>query len=197
MRRLGSAGFLLLVLALMMVLGGCGNDEDPATNGTNTSADAGDVTTTGRDDATDPAQPTPLPEPTPEGELPPIQVTSPAQFANLYRSFVLAGTASVFEGTLRWAILDAKLKPMISGTTTATCGGPCRGKFRVRVPIANVPVGSWELHVWQPPVADDDPERVHDVMVPITVTATRVTDAPPPGTMPPGGEPPNSGSPPP
>lgn len=188
--------FLTLTVLLAAGLAGCGGgdgagpggqqrDAAQAERGAQTSGeDAGDEAA---DD--EPAgEATSVPDPTPEGELPPIQVTSPAAFANVHRSFVLAGSAMVHEGTLAWAILDADLRPMVRGTTTTTCGAPCRGRFRARVSLARVPVGSWELHVWSPNVADEGPARLHDTMVPISVT-DRPVDAPAPDAIPPGGVP--------
>jgi hypothetical protein len=179
----------LVLLALL--LAGCGGDDGELNSKPESGARTEDSATTedpaSADDGSDAAV---TEEPLDPGvELPPIQVTAPASFANLYGSFVLAGTAKVFEGDLRWAILDAAQKPMAQGRMTATCGGPCRGDFRTRVSLRGVKVGSWELHVWAPPVADDDPERMHDTMVPITVTAQPVTDVPPPDALPPGGVP--------
>jgi hypothetical protein len=185
----------LLVLA-MLVIAGCGGSGDDGAK----DSDARDAKTTSTSDEHDegdgeehpdedePGDPTEVPDPVPEGELPPIQVRSPEPLSYVSRSFILAGSAQVFEGDLRWAILDANLKPMAQGRMTASCGAPCRGNFRTRIPLAGVQVGSWELHVWQPPVADGDPARVHDTMVPITVTAEPV-DAPDPGATPPGGVP--------
>jgi hypothetical protein len=72
---------------------------------------------------------------------------------------------------------------------TASCGAPCRGKYRVRIPVAKVPVGSWELHVWSPNVADDGPARLHDTMVPVTIARTHTPGQPDPGAEPPGGAP--------
>lgn len=121
-------------------------------------------------------------------QLPPIQVLAPPTFSSVHRSFVLRGTAQVHEGELRWSILDADLEPLATGRMTATCGAPCRGGFSTRVDVSKVPVGSWELHVYAPPVADDDPPRMHDVILPITVVAKPVdqpaADAPPPGGVP-------------
>lgn len=182
---------LLLALALLalasLLAAGCGSDDDPKQRSTKQTKTTKTTTTTTTDD--DEGDPTELPDPVPEGELPPIQVTSPTSLAYVSRSFVLAGTAQVFEGALQWAILDAKLKPMVQGRMTASCGAPCRGKFRTRIALTKVPVGSWELHVWAPPVADDDPPRPHDTMTPITVTAEPVEGAPDPGDVPPGGVP--------
>lgn len=181
---------LLAALALALLVAGCGSDDgDDDTPSKSTKTTKTTTTTTTDADPDDPGDPTELPDPVPDGELPPIQVTSPTSLAYVSGSFVLAGSAQVFEGALQWAILDARLKPMVQGRMTATCGAPCRGKFRTRIALAKVPVGSWELHVWAPPVADDDPARVHDTMTPITVTAQPVDGSPDPGATPPGGVP--------
>jgi hypothetical protein len=183
---------LLAVVALVLVAAGCGSDDDSTSTSTtkerSTKTTTTDTTST-TDDPDDEGEATKVPDPVPEGELPPIQVMSPTSLSYVSGSFVLAGTAQVFEGALQWAILDAKLKPMVQGRMTATCGAPCRGKFRTRISLAKVPVGSWELHVWAPPVADTDAERMHDTMTPITVTEEPVQGAPDPGEIPPGGVP--------
>jgi len=181
---------LLLILgALVLLVAGCGSD-DGGGDGDSSSDQARDASTSTTTTAEDePAEPTGVPEPVPEGELPPIVVTSPQPLGYVSGAFVLTGSAQVTEGALRWAILDAKLKPMATGAFDASCGAPCRGTFRTRVPLRDVAIGSWELHVWTPPVADDDPQRVHDTMVPITVTAEPVQGTPPPGAEPPGGVP--------
>lgn len=181
----------LVALAAAAILvagcGGSGNEDAGADRG-----DRDDASEQARDDEspdTDDAAPTPLPEPVPEGELPPIVVRSPRAFEEVVGSFRLAGTAQVHEGTLAWAILDAKLQPMVQGTTTASCGAPCRGAYAVTISLMKVPIGSWELHVWSPNVADEGPRRLHDTMVPITVASKRTPGAPAPGAEPPGGAP--------
>lgn len=180
----------LVALLALVVLGGCGEGggsrdgsgerEDAArADRADGDGDAGSDTRTEADEAAADGH---------EDPLPPIQVVAPATFTSVHRSFVLRGTAQVVEGELRWAILDASLEPLASGRMTASCGAPCRGGFSTRVDVSKVPVGSWELHVFAPPVADDDPPRVHDVIIPITVVAKPVdqppADAPPPGGVP-------------
>lgn len=175
---------LAILLTCVLTAAGCG-DGDEGRRAQDRSTERTE-TETGQPKES----PTAAPEPLPEGELPPIRVESPAAFETLVGSFVLSGTAKVHEGTLAWAILDAKLEPMVRGTTTASCGAPCRGRFRTRVSLRGVPVGSWELHVWSPNVSDEGPERLHDTMVPISVAKHRVEGAPEPGEEPPGGPPP-------
>lgn len=171
--------FVLALVALLLAAtaAGCGDDErssdDDARSAT---AAANDTPDDASDDDAAPASP--------------IRVETPKSFASVHGSFELSGTAQAHEGELRWAILDAALEPMTSGSMTASCGAPCVGTFATTVDVSKVPIGSWELHVWQPPVADSDPERVHDTIVPITVTAKPVdpddpaADAPPPGGVP-------------
>ncbi len=163
---------LLAIVAACMLAAGCGSDEP--------DEDSTSTTKTTRTDATDPGD---------DQDLPPIQVTSPKSFQSVYRSFTLEGTAAVHEGTIAWQILDADLKPMLVGYTTASCGAPCRGDFSAEIDVRDVKAGSWELHVFQQPVADDDPERVHDTLVPITITTGPVDDQPDPDAPPPGGVP--------
>ena len=188
----GSLAVLLLVAALALLLAGCGSDGDDRRDASGSGAKT-ETSTTG-DDAPadegedDDAPATTVPEPVPAGEQPPIVVTSPAPLAYVNGTFVLRGSAEVYEGELRWAILDARLKPMAQGAFAASCGAPCRGTFSKRIPLRGVAIGSWELHVWAPPVDAGDPARMHDTMVPITVTDQPV-DAPAPDAIPPGGAP--------
>lgn len=195
-RTLTSLLAALVVLSLLALLAaGCGSgddsggDDDATVRQSTDGDDPADDEDHDADAEDAPADPTPVPDPVPDGTLPPIQVTSPAPLAYVNDSFLLTGSAQVFEGTLRWQILDEQLRPQRQGTITATCGAPCRGTFRSRIPLRGVQVGSWELHVFAPPVADDDPPRVHDVMVPITVTDEPVAGAPDADAQPPGGVP--------
>lgn len=188
-----------VVLGALLLLAGCGNSTDTAEE--TAKADRDNEVETSEDDTRhdgeedeqgeegEEGEPTAMPEPVPAGEQPPILVTAPAPFEQLVGSFILRGSAQVHEGALVWAILDARLRPMATGRMSATCGAPCRGRFSTRISLANVPIGSWELHVWSPNVADEGPERLHDTMVPVTVSDRKTPGAPQPGTVPPGGPP--------
>lgn len=171
------------LLALLLLAAGCGGSDDDSS-----SDDARAVTT-----ATTPAkEPEPAPDPQDEpaaGELAPIVVTSPKHFATVVGTMRLAGTAQVHEGTINWAIHDEQGSPLRRGHLTASCGAPCRGDFSGRISLKGVPLGSWELHVWEPNVADDGPERLNEVMLPITVSDQRIEGAPEPDAHPPGGAP--------
>jgi hypothetical protein len=165
-----TVALLVAMLALAPVLAGCGADDTP---------DEPAPPTTTTDAVDDDGRPTL-----------PIQVTSPAVFTSVHGSFELAGTAQVHEGELRWSILDSAYDELAAGAMTASCGAPCVGEFATTIDVSEVPIGSWELRVWQPGVADDDPERMHETIIPITVTAQPVdadqppADAPPPGGLP-------------
>jgi hypothetical protein len=96
----------------------------------------------------------------------------------------------VFEGAVAWQILDASDEPLASGTAQASCGAPCRGRFSTRIDVSKVEPGSWELHVFQPPVSGKEPPRLHDFIVPITITTGPIDpDDPGPDAPPPGGAP--------
>ncbi len=192
---------VLVVLALAaVVVAGCGSDDDSkgsddrearttTSNSDDDPSDTGsddDGTDDGTDDTSSDHEAGDDPDASGGGDGQPdgtpaqpiIQVRSPAPLSYVSGAFVLAGTAQVFEGDLRWAILDSSLEPMVQGRMTASCGAPCRGTFRARIPLRGVELGSWELHVWAPPVDDDDPARMHDTMVPITVTDQPVESVP-------------------
>lgn len=177
---------LALALLAALLLAGCGGSNDETSGADGGDPPAATTTTSSSDDGRDPTTTDPEPDAPTE---PPITITSPKPFASVHGTLRLTGTTLAHEGDLRWAILDASLEPMRSGSMTASCGAPCRGRFATTIPLASVPVGSWELHVWQPPVADEDPERVHDTMVPITITEFPVDDQPAVDAPPPGGAP--------
>ncbi len=157
---------LMLVACTLVLASGCGSDDAS----TKAASDREAVTT---------APETPDPGLEPEA-VPAIIVESPSMLASVHGSFTLSGTAKVHEGTIAWVILDASGKPLAQGVTTASCGAPCRGKFSTKVNVAKVRPGSWELHVYRPPVDDSDPARGDDTMVPITITSEPI-DANTPG----------------
>jgi hypothetical protein len=168
------------------LLAGCGSGDDGSTS----TSEPKQVTTETTDTTTEAEpEPTKVPEPVPDGEVAPIVITTPRPFSTAVGTLLLAGQATVFEGALHWAILGSDLKPMVEGHMQASCGAPCRGRYRVRIPLAKVPLGSYELHVWAPD-ASGRTERQHDTMVPVTISDQQVEGAPEPGSVPPGGPPP-------
>jgi hypothetical protein len=171
--------FLPLAAACVLLVAGCGEGTDDGTRDRSPAKDAAEPATT-----------TEATTPEPDAAKLPIIVTSPSGFQSVHRAFTLKGTATVFEGAVAWQILDASDEPLAAGTAQASCGTPCSGTFSTKVDVSKVEPGSWELHVFQPPVADDDPPRLHDFIVPITITTGPIDpDDPGPDAPPPGGAP--------
>ncbi|MEO6866751.1 MAG: Gmad2 immunoglobulin-like domain-containing protein [Gaiellales bacterium] len=179
---------LALALIVLLVVAGCSDSDDAATTDDEPRA----VDPAGQTDADEqPSSDAPAPDADapPAGELPRIEVTSPKSFATLVGAMKLAGKAQAFEATINWAIMDHNEKPLKKGFITASCGAPCRGDFSERISLKGVPLGSWELRVWEPNASDEGPARLHEVMVPITISDQRIPGAPEPDAMPPGGVP--------
>lgn len=101
--------------------------------------------------------------------LPAIEVSKPADGANLTSPVTVSGTANVFEANVTVEILDAKGKVVGKTFTTATCGTGCRGTYSVPV--------SFKVDRKQPGtivVHDDDAAGTgkppHSVRVPVTLS---------------------------
>ncbi|MCW2925042.1 MAG: hypothetical protein JWM98_2446 [Thermoleophilia bacterium] len=199
MRRRHGYG-LLALLAAGALAAGCGGgggsgdakatskDRDAGSKGHATTKDA---TSTGDDGADTTPAPAPSPGPVPDADgTVPVVIVTPTPFTSVVRSagVVLTGTAKVPKPQLAWAILGSDLKPLAQGTMRASCTARCVGHYRVRLATGRVPVGSWELHVWQPDPAGGS-ERLHDTLVPITVVERATPGAPPADAFPPGGAP--------
>ena len=116
----------IVLLAGVLLAGGCGSDEGSPTD---------DQTT---------AVPTMSPSPSkhvdrpPEGTFPSsdngaIVVESPEPGASVSSPVTISGTADVFEATVSIRILDAAGNEIARTFTTATCGSGCRGDFRESV----------------------------------------------------------------
>jgi hypothetical protein len=67
-----------------------------------------------------------------EGEAA-IVIESPKPGANLTSPVTVAGTASVFEGTVQIRILGEDGEEIVSTFTTASAGAPGRGEFSKRI----------------------------------------------------------------
>jgi hypothetical protein len=170
-----------LLVAVVVMLPGCSGESKPA-------AQSSESTTPTAADETDDSDAVSKDSPEGRSQLE-IEIAEPVPFSSVHGSFRLVGTASVYEGALAWQILDESLKPMKRGMMTASCGAPCRGRYSTTVNLQGVEPGSWELHVFAPPVGPNDPPRMHDTILPITVTTGPVGDAPPADAPPPGGVP--------
>lgn len=86
-------------VCLIALIGGCGDDDEPAS-------------TQGED-----------------GAKAAIVVEDPKPGATVTNPVTISGTASVFEGTVQIRILDAEGKELASTFATATQGAPGRGDF--------------------------------------------------------------------
>lgn len=166
---------IVLIIALLLLIPGCSNKQDAS-----------------QSVSKKPSNKPPTEETSPvntKKESSPILISTPPIFASVFKSFKLAGSATAHEGELRWQILGPNEKLLLSGPIKVTCGAPCRGKFNTAVDVRKVPAGQYELHVFQPPVSDDDPLRVNDTITPITITTGPVDNFPPADAPPPGGAP--------
>ena len=193
---------LLLLLLLAVVLAGCANDDDgddgdAATRAETSQTDDGDAADDdGETSSDEPDAPGTATDPgnfdldDPDRPRSPIRITHPLPFQTVAKRFVLRGSAIAHEGTLNWSIERGDgSEPLASGGMTASCGGPCRGNFSTTIPLAGVPLGSFELRVWSPNVDDAGPERLDETMVPISIHSQIDPNAPGPNTPPPGGAP--------
>ena len=62
-----------------------------------------------------------------------IVIETPKRGANVQSPVTVAGTASVFEGTVQIRILDSDGEEVVSTFATATEGAPGRGEFSKRI----------------------------------------------------------------
>lgn len=100
--------------------------------------------------------------------LPPIVVTAPV-FVDRPQSFVgyvpLAGSASVFEATVSYELVDERGEVLEKGFTTATCGTGCRGSYRARVRFEVRQPTAAILNVYES--SAEDGSRLWEVTVPV------------------------------
>lgn len=114
-----------------------------------------------------------------EGE-PAIVVDTPRALDVVAVSFVLEGEAEVFEGLVRWQLIDVQKRVAKAGSVTATCGTGCRGKFRTTIKLADVEQGNYTFEAFSPNTADGGQKRLHLVTFPLTIHATRDKEQPAP-----------------
>jgi hypothetical protein len=86
-----------------------------------------------------------------------IDVVSPVAGQSVGASFDLVGCASVYEGTVRYRVLDGAGRTVVDRFTTATAGGPELGEFRETVRVGAD--GPLTLHVFWDSPADGEGER--------------------------------------
>jgi germination protein M len=101
--------------------------------------------------------------------LPAIEVSKPADGANVTSPVTVSGTANVFEANVTVEILDAAGKVVGKTFTTATCGTGCRGTYSVPVSfkVDRKQAGTIVVH-------DDDAAGTgkppHSVRIPVTLS---------------------------
>lgn len=123
-RQLIRTATMLLVVLLAFGLPGCDGTQSPPTPTSHPSS------------ATPTSVPPPAATPT-SGPRPvatasaerPIVVYEPVDGQRLHGSLRLAGSAMVFEATVRFEVVDASGQVLEQGFTTATAGGPEVGTF--------------------------------------------------------------------
>jgi hypothetical protein len=86
-----------------------------------------------------------------------IDVVSPVAGQAVGATFELVGCASVYEGTVRYRVLDGGGRTIVDRFTTATAGGPELGEFRETVTVGGD--GPLTLHVFWDSPADGEGER--------------------------------------
>lgn len=154
-------------------------ERQAAADDTAAAAGTRDPGPTSPSDATSGSEPIPSPTPTPSTPASPvpdpgrvaapcaahagaapsafIDVVSPVAGQAVGTSFELVGCASVYEGTVRYRVLDAADRTIVDRFTTATAGGPELGEFRRTVTVdADGPL---TLHVFWDSPADGEGER--------------------------------------
>ena len=99
-----------------------------------------------------------------------IVVERPEPGASVSSPVAISGTASVFEGTVQFRILDADGEEIGSGFTTASAGAPDRGEFSEDVEFAVDEAQDGVVEVFEQNVAspEESPEReLFTVEVPV------------------------------
>jgi hypothetical protein len=106
-------------LALVLLLAGCGEDDDPGDTTSSTQATS----------ATTSEPETSAPETSEPGEGPLIRVTSPQPGEAVDGSVQVEGTANTFEATVLYEVLGPTGEVLDEGFTTATAGSGTWGDF--------------------------------------------------------------------
>ena len=99
-----------------------------------------------------------------------IVVESPEPGSSVSSPVTIAGTASVFEGTVQIRILDAGGNPVASGFATASAGAPGRGDFSKEIEFSVDKAEEGVVKVFEQNVASpaENPKReLFTVKVPV------------------------------
>ncbi|MET8233918.1 Gmad2 immunoglobulin-like domain-containing protein [Micromonospora sp. NPDC005298] len=101
------------------------------------------------------------------GVLPPIVVTTPGVGTRVDAPLTVTGTADVFEATVSVRVLDAAGREVATGFGTASCGGGCRGAYRVVVGWRTAREQRGTIEVYE--VSARDGTRINTVAVPVVL----------------------------
>ena len=141
--------------------------------------------------------PTPSPEPSPSATpsptavpptptpLPPIVVDEPKPGQSVHSPVRIAGSASVFEGTVSYQIVDLKGTVLGKGFTTASEGAPGRGSFSAELEFAQ-PATQQECQVQVFSISAKDGSPQFMVAIPVIVEAAPPTATATPAPQPSG-----------
>jgi spore germination protein GerM len=102
-----------------------------------------------------------------EDSAPPIIVDGPHPQDEIDETFVLEGTANVFEATVSYRILDEDGRVLEEGFTTATCGSGCRGDYSKKISVNVTEKTQAVIEVFESSAEDGSP--LHMVRVPVTI----------------------------
>lgn len=84
-----------------------------------------------------------------------VWVVEPAHQARVARTFVVTGTATVFEATVSWAVTrPGSSAQLAKGFVTATAGGPERGDYTVNVTLPAGTTGDVVFTAWESSAED-------------------------------------------
>jgi hypothetical protein len=97
----------------------------------------------------------------------PIVVEQPTNGEKVTAPIHVAGTATVFEGTVSVVLTDGDGNELTTKTLQASCGNGCRGRFSGKIAVPDGFTGSAMLRLFESSAEDGTP--LHEVDVPLTV----------------------------
>ena len=99
------------------------------------------------------------------GEPDVIEVTEPIAGAEVTSPVTIAGSAVVYEGTVRILVIDEAGNRIANTFATTTCAGGCRGDFSVEVPYSVDRTQAGTIVLFEESAADGT--RMHTVRIPV------------------------------
>lgn len=123
-------------IAVALVVGGCGGTPPPVVAPVTSPSATRSAAPTATAAAASPT-PSPAAQPSPLSSANgAILVREPLAGTVVKSPFVIAGDASVFEGTVAWRVVTAGGQVLAQGNTQATVGAPAKGTFKAEIPFA-------------------------------------------------------------